>query len=196
MNQTAIDAFEEAGTITSLFDYREDRWKKTDIKIIKALMVFQGGWDSLKSKHPRNMYEEIPICWAVKSGAPIEVVIFMYENNVESSNQWRRKTDGWTLLHYAAWKNHHDIMNYLIEVNPGFVSIVGSKFRRTPLDYARRIHHAVKHSDEQKRKIPLEVIEKTVEILAAATPVEEAAPVHSRDSGDGKQKSYLRTQIY
>ena len=42
----------------------------------------------------------------------------------------------------------------------------------------------------------LEIVEKTVEILAAATPIEEAAPVHNRDSDDGKQKSYLRTQIY
>ena len=196
MNQLGIDAFEKAGTITSLFDFREDRWKNTDIKIIKALMVFQGGWSSLNEKHPSNTYDEIPICWAIKCGAPLEVVRFMYENNESGSNQWRRKTDGWTRLHYAAWKNPHNVISFLIKCDPTFVTRKGTKFRRTPLEYAKRIYQACKTSDKQKRKIPLEVIEKTVKILAAATPTEEEVPAKKSDDNSKAAKSYLRTQIY
>mgnify|MGYP001981017570 CR=1 FL=1 len=55
----------------------------------------------------------LPVVFAVRNGAKLELVQFMYEHNIAKSREW---TDsyGWNLLFHAVHKNRHSLVPYLL----------------------------------------------------------------------------------
>ena len=62
-------------------------------------------------------YTTIPVYYAIFYGAKPSVVEFMLEANREGSRDWR-SVEGSTLLHVAAWRNHHAVVPMLLYFFP------------------------------------------------------------------------------
>ena len=115
-------------------------WKYSTIKHIQ-LIVNQ----DVEVLTRKNMFGTIPLYFAVKNGATIEVLVWLCEQTgIDVVRKWR--SDGWgevrshteaTFLHLAAWYNHPHMIPYLLSIFPEAVDLK-SNYRFTPLAWAKK----------------------------------------------------------
>ena len=127
------------GMIHSLYE-SSHCWKRTSIKHIQ-LIVNQ----DVKVLVKKNVFGTIPLFYAIKNGAKLEVLIWLCEQTgIDVVKKWR--SDGWTdvrsnteatFLHVAAWYKHSHMIPYLLTIFPEAIDIK-SNYDFTPLDWAKK----------------------------------------------------------
>ena len=121
-------------TIEDLHEQSGWRWLRTKVEDIVQVASEKGDRYS-----ELDRYGELPLSYAVKYGAARQVVAFLH-SKYEAGIKWRRKSDGFTLLHVATGNGQRHLINYLVQNYPESTKIK-SNANQTPLDIAKEEGH-------------------------------------------------------
>ena len=118
-------------------------WKNTTLDYLEYLVRSQNSKSCLVEKHGqlKNMGYNIPLFWAVRGGARIEIVRWMYNaTGTEVARSSRDSLRNSSLLHFAACENRPHLIPFLLSQAPESV-ITRDSSGATPLEEARRWKH-------------------------------------------------------
>ena len=118
-------------------------WKDTTLDYLEYLVWSQNSKLCLAEKHGqlKNMGYNIPIFWAVRGGARIEIIRWMYnQTGIEVARSSRDSLRSSTLLHFAACDNRPHLIPFLLSQAPESVTTRDSS-GATPLEEAQRWKH-------------------------------------------------------
>ena len=120
--------------INSVYDVDEARWAVTSVKHL-AYLLKSSGLTRVKALQKTDKVGYLPIVFAVRNGAKLDVVQFMYEHNIDVSKAWV-DSYGWNLLFHAVHKNRPLLVPYLLVMSGESGASMRNKKGQTPLEVA------------------------------------------------------------
>ena len=141
--------------VNSVYDVDEKRWAVTSVKHI-AYLLKNSGLIRIEALRKVDKVGYLPIVYAIRNGANLDVIQFMYEHNKEVSKAWV-DSYGWNLLFHAVHKNRHLLLPYLLATSEENGSTVRNKKGQTIVDIAKMFS-----SDECTAK--LKILKRTIDI--------------------------------
>ena len=120
--------------INSVYEVDEKRWAATSVKHL-AYLLKNSGLMRVDALQKTDKVGYLPVVFAVRNGAKLELVQFMYEHNIAKSREWTDSYGG-NLLFHAVHKNRHSLVPYLLFMGGENGATVRNKKGQTALDMA------------------------------------------------------------